>query len=510
MPFLEARRLTKKFGSVTANRDVCLEIRRGELTALLGENGAGKTTLARMLAGELVSDSGSIHMDGEKARIDSPQKAARLGIGLVHQHPLLVPDLSVSENICLGAEPLWGGIFLDRRRMLMRSVEAARDFGFSLNPNAVVGRLSHGERQEAEILRVLSRGAELIILDEPTSLLAHEEAAGMYALLRKLADNGKAVVVVTHRLGEIRSVADRFVFLRDGRNSGEMTAFDEDRAYYCMFGKKSGEADEGPRMESGKRRSGGAHGSVAVDARALSVSAESGTDRRGSGTDMSFSVNPGECLAFIALAGNGLEDLEFSLSGLRPSPAGSLFFQGEDVSRFGVGKRRKGGMAYIPSDRMGRGICPTASVTENILASDERGLFVFPGKPRSALEKRAREKCLAYPAQDDMSRPASELSGGQIQGLILNRETSGDAAWLLACQPGAGLDGASRKRVYDAMRALKEAGKALILLSSDIDEVLELSDRIAVLYRGGIALECPNEGKCLQRVARAMVGGERA
>lgn len=498
MAFLEANGVTKRYGSVLANAGLSFMAERGRITALLGENGAGKTTLARILAGEERADSGEVFLDG-KALSKASRRETFSSIGLVHQHPLLAEELSVSENLALGREPLRGLVFLDRKRMLMKAAAAAGEFGFKINPDALVRDLSPSERQEAEILKVLTRGVKAIILDEPTSLLAREEAESLYRLLRRLAQAGKAVIVVTHRLSELRFQADRFVFLRDGMNAGESASFDESFALRAMFGSDGG--DEATARGSERRADArGREGRGRAALRAI------GLGREG----LEFTAYRSEILAFVALAGNGLEELEHILSGHYLSGPGRLFLGDTDLGRLPTGGRRKAGMAYLPTDRLRRGVNPRASVAENLLALEGRSVFRFPGKTKEEVEKRARAKDAVLRVEGDLGRPAGTLSGGQTQAIALNREVSSPCELLLACNPGWGLDNMARGRALRALANAKEAGACVLLLSSDLEEALEIADRIIVLYRGRIALETENRGSAPleDAIAKAMIGAQ--
>jgi ABC-type uncharacterized transport system ATPase subunit len=499
MAFLEARGISKRYGTVIANSNVSFSAEKGELTALLGENGAGKTTLARIISGDESPDSGTLSLGGRKVYPGTrygpkASRGAGRDIGLVHQHPRLVEDLTVSENIALGAEPLIGLLFLDRKAMLMRTVEAARYFGFSINPDTLVKDLSQAERQEAEILRVLSRGSEAIILDEPTSLLAKAEAESLYGLLDRLVKAGKAVIVVTHRLSEVARRADRFVFLREGKNSGECATFDQDTAYKAMFGAGIGVKTMTRKNDATVQ---------AVPQKKVLLSARDlGRER------MSFDAASGEILAFMALAGNGLEELEHLLSGKRPSPHGALLLSENDIGALTIGQRRERGFSYLPSDRFRSGLNRKASVAENILALEGAKVFRFPGKSKRALALLAesKEKVLSY--KGDFSKAAGTLSGGQMQALIIDREISQGKTCFLACQPTWGLDRVARGKAHQALLEARNRGACVILLSSEIEEALEIADRIIVLYRGRISCEAENrrdEG-LEDRIARAMIG----
>lgn len=506
MAFIDARGISKRYGSVIATFDVSFQAERGQLTALLGENGTGKTTLARILAGEETADSGSVSLDGSRI---SPGNGGhpRKSIGLVHQHPKLVEDLSVCENVALGAEPVSGFFFLDRKAMLMRTVDAARDFGFSIDPNALVRDLSPAERQEAEILRTLSRGSQAIILDEPTSLLARSEAESLYRLLDRLAKAGKAIVIVTHRLTELGSRADRFVFLRAGRNAGECRTYDADFAYRAMFGAAAAEKgiDGGARPMPAPDPSGG----TALRARRLGRE------------ELSFEARSGEILVFLALAGNGLEELEDMLSGKKASGRERLWVAGRDVGALAVGGRRRAGLAYLPSDRLRDGIDRRATIAESLLALDGPSAFGFPGKSRERMAFLARKKLKVLSFDGDLSRPAGSLSGGQMQALIIDRELAAEGGiavrdgaaaaregCVLACMPTWGLDRRARSAAHRALGRARSGGAGVIALCSEIEEALELGDRIVVLYRGRIALEAPNSGQAglEDALARAMVG----
>jgi simple sugar transport system ATP-binding protein len=484
----------------------------------LGENGAGKTTLLRLLSGEDVPDSGQVFVDGKALRPGEPREAARAGIALVRQEPRLSGGLSLLENIIVGEEPRRAGLFVDLRAARERAAALAGRFGLSLRLDARAEGASFAERQETELLRALFRGSRFLFLDEPTTHLSPAETATLFGNLRSLADSGLTVTVVTHRLEEVRALADRFVVLRHGAVALEAPSFDARVIEMAMFGH--GQKDVSPRpahggMPSVAQRVQSPKGGLEL--RGLELSPR----RRGfarlslSASHLSLSVAPGEILAVVGLPGNGLAELEACLSGQARLRSGSLSVNGKEVGHSLRAWRRAGRFAYIPSDRLGYGLNPGASVTENLCALERKRLFrLIPGAARSRLNfSRARlaEAGLSVSPQGR----AKNLSGGQAQRVVISRELGGSdrrlppPEFILAADCQAGLDLEASAWVAGRLSQARESGIPIVMLCSDLDEALSLADRVVALYRWQVVYECAADGSTAnrERLARALAKG---
>ncbi len=463
-PLLACRGLTKRFGSFTANDAVDLDLHAGRVHALLGENGAGKSTLMGMLAGSRRPDSGTILLRGRPVRLDSPARSLRLGIGMVHQRFMLVGPLSVAENLSLALGRLLGpGEVRD----------LGERFGIPVEPERRIDDLSMGERQRVEILKLLARDAGVLILDEPTSVLAPEEILELYALLRRLAADGRAVVFVSHKLEEIGLAADEVSILRRGRvvarNLGPASELDPAELARLMMGGESGTPPARLRRAAGE---------TVFSARGLG-----GSDAQGlpafSGVDIE--ARQGEIVAVTAVAGNGLEALAQALGGVRPPVSGRIVFLGRDMdARRWPPERER--VAFVPEDRHGQATVPDLTLRENFLLTTPGGRSLFPdfaGADR--LVRRAIEEFRI--AASGPGALARELSGGNLQKFILARELHKEAPLLVVEQPTQGLDVSAVAEVRAALeRAADDA--AVILLTGDPEEALALASRVMVLYRG--------------------------
>ncbi len=488
MKSISLEKIDKFFSSsgTWANRKAELHLSAGEIHAVIGENGAGKTTLMRILAGLTKPDSGSIAIDGRAVGFRSASDASKHGIGMVHQHFMTIPGFSAAENIVFGVEPRLCGIFIDRKACVDAAAKAIVRFGFSIDPEKPADELTVGERQQVEILRLLYRDCEVLILDEPTSVLTEQEIRSLFSTLRGLKEEGKTIVIITHKIREVKEIADTVTVMRDGETVGEFpaSAVSEQDLSGMMMGS-GGLREHRPRFPAVTG------GEPVLELENLSLRARHHgvalLDR------LSLAVRPGEIRGLCALSGNGLTELEDLLAGIVKPGSGRLRFFGAPYPRFRSAPWRFHGIAYVPSDRMRRGSCDSRTVAENFIALDRAAFF-----PRGILDSEAARKA-ASAAISDFSIKAGpdslveELSGGNIQKMILARELSDPPpALCILCEPTWGLDRASAEFVYDRILALREKGSAIVLLSSDIDEILTLSDRIAVLRKGRLAGSLPN------------------
>ena len=483
MELLSARGVTKYFPETgtLANDGVSLALQAGEIRALVGENGAGKSTLARILAGLALPDSGEIRLRGRPARFTGARDAERAGVGLVPQHSFLAEGLTVAEGIALGHEPRRGGLLFDRRRAYVEAALLAERFGFQVDPGARVGSLSPAERRQAELMRALARGGEVLILDEPTSLLTESETEGLFALIRRLAEAGKGVIYISHRAAEIRAVASTVTVLRAGRvvEDRPLEGLADCDLSALMAASSSCASPGGPE--------GPGPGPVSIEARGLVLGGGGG------GSPISFAVRRGEVLGLIGLAGNGLDRLEACAAGLRRPAAGELLVEGRPAYRTGP-RFREEVLSYAPSGRDERGLCLASSVADNAVVLERRSFGPAGWLGRKAREERAREIARRLGLSAGPRARAGALSGGNRQRLLLSRELDPRRPAALLCDPTQGLDVAAQAAAAARILELRRSGVAVLLLSSSLDEILLLADRIGVLYRGSLVYEAPNEG----------------
>jgi general nucleoside transport system ATP-binding protein len=482
-PLIELKGLTKRFGHLVADDHVDLQVAEGEIHALVGENGAGKTTLMNMVFGLLHPDEGEILLRGTPVTVRSPLAAARLGIGMVHQHFKLVPSLSAAENIFLGREP-GGGPMLHGSDAIRQAAELAERYGLTIDPAVRVRFMSVGQQQRVEILKALSYDAHLLILDEPTAVLTPQETGELIQVVHELRARGKTVIFITHKLNEVRAVADRFSVMRDGKriatvDTGSATEADIAR---MMVGREVLFRVTKPDVTPGR---------TLLEVSGLNGPRVDGTEAV---RDVSLSVRQGEILGIAGVEGNGQSELADFITGLRPPTSGRVVIDGADVTRADVVERRRAGLAFVAEDRMDRGVSGAMSVSENMAAThySDPGLaprgIVSPGRLRRWARGLIRQFDIrnATPAT-----PVQSLSGGNIQKVVLARELSTEPKVLLAAQPSRGLDVGATESVHRTLVEQRSEGLAVLLISSELSEVLSLSDRILVMYRGRVVHETP-------------------
>jgi general nucleoside transport system ATP-binding protein len=502
MALLSMRNIRKTFSGVIANDDVCLDVEAGEIHALLGENGAGKTTLMNILYGIYAADAGGIRWKGEDLKGHTPREAIQRGIGMVHQHFMLVPTLTVSQNITLGLRS--EGHPLPRRRRLDRSIrEISRTYGLEVDPVAPVSGLSVGEQQRVEIMKLLYRRADILVLDEPTAVLTPGEAESLFAVLRRLREEGHAVILITHRIPEVLEAADRITVLRDGRKAADLDAraASPEELSRLMIGRE---------LTHAARPAGrpAADGTPGLDVQDLRLT-EHGLEKL---KGVSFRVARGEILGVAGVDGNGQKELAECLLGLRRAPAGTVRFAGRSVDRLSVAQRKKLGLAYVSDDRHRDGLVLEMDLAENFLL---RALAI-PGFARHGIIDRGRCRQAAEAAIADFgikttgaAAAARLLSGGNQQKLILARELASAPSLIVASQPTRGLDVGATEFIRERLLACRAAGAAVLLVSIDLDEILALSDRIAVMHRGTLS-EPVDNGPCVDmtRLGLLMAGSE--
>ncbi len=533
------RGVAKAFGPVVANRDASLEAGRGEVHALVGENGAGKSTLMRVLSGMHAPDAGTVEVadarTGALADVTgwSTAQAIAAGVGMVHQHFMLVPTLTVAENVVLGMERTRGpgGLALDRARAEQEVGALAERTGLRVDPARRVADLSVGEAQRVEILKVLYRGARILVLDEPTAVLSPPEVQELWGVLRALAADGGTVVLITHKLDEVVEISEAITVMRAGATvarlrTADTTPRDVARA---MVGRdvelaldRAGDvaalagaaavvaADEGPPA-----RAAAPAGPPALAVRDLVVAAP----RRPRAVDgVSFDIAAGEILGIAGVEGNGQTELVEALAGLAPAAAGRVVLAGRDVTALGVRARADAGLSHIPEDRHRRGLVLDYSVADNLVLGLQHryargGLSAVLGRrlDRARVDADARRLVRDFDIRPaDPALPARALSGGNQQKIVVAREMTGrDYAVLLAAQPTRGVDVGAIEFIHDQLRRARDAGKGVLLVSADLAEVLALADRVAVMYEGRFAAVLSRAEATLERLGPLMTGADQ-
>lgn len=480
-----------------ANDNVDLTVLEGEVHALVGENGAGKSTLMKMLYGLEQPDEGEIWIRGNREKIESPRRAIALKIGMVHQHFMLVDDFTVAENVILGSEPVRNGM-IDIERANKRVAELAGSFGTPLDPRARVETLAVGQQQKVEILKLLYRGADILILDEPTAVLVPQEVEELFANIRQLRSEGKTIIFIAHALDEVLEVADRITVMRDGKVIGTVVAKEttKEQVAEMMVGR--------PVLLSrieGKARSG--EPVVQVKGLRAMVGAKVMVD------SLDLTLHRSEIYGLAGVEGNGQAELIESLVGLRHPEGGSILLAGNNVAHMGVRNRREGGLGYIPEDRHARGMVLQMTILENAVLGQQwrlpfsrRGLLDL-GAIRRHTQMLIERFSVKAPG---VGAPAFALSGGNQQKLVLAREFAAQPTLLIAAYPTRGLDIGATEFVWQQLVAGRDAGMAVLLVSSHLEEILALSDRVGVIYDGRIVKEFAGSEATMSELGLYMTG----
>ncbi|AKL96915.1 nucleoside ABC transporter membrane protein [Clostridium aceticum] len=473
---IELKEITKTFGTVIANNKVNISVKQGEILALLGENGSGKTTIMNMLSGIYRPDSGSIFVKGQEVVINSPEDSAKLGIGMIHQHFKLVDVLTATDNIILGSKEK--GMWLSKSRF-QRIGEISQTFGLEIDPQKYVYNMSVSEKQTVEILKVLYRNADILILDEPTAVLTPQEITGLFDILRRMRDNGCAVIIITHKLNEVLEISDRVTILRKGESVATVNTKETNAKELTelMVGRAIELAIEHPENDFEENL---------LEIHHLTVENQEGIE---SLKDISFQLNQGEILGVAGIAGSGQKELCEALAGLIPVKKGAVLYRNEnivgmnphDIIKLGIS------MSFIPEDRLGMGLVASMGMVENMLLKNYRH-----SKKGPFISKRAAKE-LAKKLVDDMQivtpsveTPVRRLSGGNVQKVLLGREIESNPNVLITAYAVRGLDINSSYAIYDALNEQKQKGVGILFIGEDLDVMLELCDRIMVLCHGRI------------------------
>jgi simple sugar transport system ATP-binding protein len=470
---VEARNVSKAFAGVVANDSVDFQLRAGEIHALLGENGAGKSTLASILTGLYSADSGELEVAGKRVTFRSPRDALAQRIGIIHQHFHLVERFTVAENIVLG-DPRQR-FFMDARTTRATVADLGSRYGLKIDPDATIDRLSLGERQRVEIVKMLFRDVDVLFLDEPTAVLAPGEVKSLFKTLRAMVDDGKAIALVTHKLGEVFSIADRTTIMRAGKvvASAATGTYEPAELARLMVGR---DVDLKPRPATR------APGAIVLSAQGLSLPAYHHCGLH----DIDLHVRTGEILGVAGVAGNGQLQLAETLAGLRAPASGTVSVNGKDVTGQGPRAARRAGLAYVPEDRLGIGLASGLSIADNLQLTAQMNFLVDRGEAkRRALEAIGQFDIKAREPGEIVRR----LSGGNVQKVLLARELGNSAKAFVIASPARGLDVAGIEFVRNMLQDYRNRGAAILLISEDLDEVRDLADRIVVMYAGSIAHE---------------------
>jgi simple sugar transport system ATP-binding protein len=512
---LELREVSKRFGGVLANDGVSLSVLPGTIHALVGENGAGKSTAMRIAYGFYRADSGEVVIGGETRRLASPEDAIRLGVGMVHQHFMLVDTMTVAENIVLGAEP--GSPFaLDLAGAEERIRALSRELGLAVDPRAVVETLSVGEQQRVELLKALYRDARLLILDEPTAVLTPQDVAELFKVLRRLREQGRTIVIITHKLSEVLAISDRVTVMRDGRVVGQVETRATSAAELArlMVGR-----DVLLRVTKGPARPG--ETVLAVHDLAVSpAGAATAASPRLAG--VSFAVRAGEIVGVAGVEGNGQTELVLALAGLVPRErvAGRVELSGVEITDLSARARKELGIGHIPEDRQRRGLILDFDLAENSIlgvhdrppaVSGRRGGRRGAWLDRPAILARAERLLAGFDVRPaDPALPARALSGGNQQKLVAGREITLPPRLLLVAQPTRGVDIGAIEFLHRQLIALRDQGCAILLVSAELEEVTALADRLLVFHQGRIAGEVDPAAASAEEIGLLMTGGVRA
>jgi simple sugar transport system ATP-binding protein len=476
---LELRGITKRFPGVLANDNISIELKKGEIHALLGENGAGKTTLMNILYGLYKPDEGEIFVKGEKLDVESPVDAIKSGVGMVHQHFMLVPVFTVTENVMLGDEDLLPGGLLDRKKAAGKILEISQKYNLDVDPGAYVRDLPVGIQQRVEIIKLLYRNADIFILDEPTAVLTPQEVDELFTIMRKLVEQGKSIIFITHKLREVMEFADRITVIRGGKVVGSTIPAETDQYQLASM-------MVGRQIELNLEKNPPQTGDVVLEVKNLKVL---NVHHQVAVDNISFDVKAGEVLGIAGVQGNGQTELVRALTGLTHAVEGKINLLGKNITHTGVKQITEAGTAHIPEDRQKEGVVLGYSIEDNLILNT---WYQQPFARRSILQRKViLENALKLISKFDIRTPGaltltSNLSGGNQQKVIVAREFSRPIKLLIATQPTRGLDVGSIEYIHHRIIEKRDEGCAVLLVSTELDEIMQISDRIAVMYRGQI------------------------
>jgi len=477
IPAIEMRRISKSFGSARANINIDLTVENGEIHALLGENGAGKSTLMNMLSGIYRPDSGSIFVNGEEVHFTSPKESIAIGIGMIHQHFKLVDVMTAADNITLGS----GKDFVVNKKKIERKIiELSDKYGLDINPRKKVYEMSVGEKQTLEIVKVLYRGARILIMDEPTAVLTPQEIDKLFAIIRNMKNEGCAIVIITHKLGEVMEISDRITVLRRGESIGTLITRETEipTLIEMMVGRRVDlSIHREPAITGDREPMLRIDGITVVD-----------NDKKQALDGVSFNLFGGEILGVAGIAGSGQKELCETIAGLQAAEKGRIYFEGENILGKSPREIIKLGirMGFIPEDRLGMGLVSTMDIVHNIILKEyqnQKGIILKRGPSAEKAKKIVERLDILTPS---IYTPVAKLSGGNIQKVLLGREIDSDPKVLITAYPVRGLDIGASYRIYDLLAEQKAAGVGVIFIGEDLDVLIELCDRILVLSSGKI------------------------
>ncbi len=498
-PILRFSHITMEFPGVVANRDISLDIRQGEIFALVGENGAGKSTLMHILYGIKTPTAGEVYIKGQRVTAFSPRYAMAAGVGMVHQHFMLVPSFTVAQNIVLGREP--GTLLYDHRKAIEETSALSKAYALEVDPTAVVQELSVGVQQRVEILKALYRGADILILDEPTAVLTPQETQELFAVLRRIVqEQNMTVILITHKLYEVMAISDRVGVLRQG----QLVGVDETRN---LTQQQISSLMVGHEMREDALLREGEAGASCLCVENLHVADSRGIEAV---KGVSLCVHRGEILGIAAIEGNGQSELLEAICGMRKPSSGRVILSGQDVTGKSPGAIRAAGLAHVPEDRLKTGVSPAASIAENLLTGHhrEKRFLRFGFHQRTGeIRDYATDLYTRYDIRSGgMELPAGAMSGGNLQKVVVAREFSFDAPALVIAQPTRGVDVGASDFIHECIIKKRNSGCAVLLSSADLDEVLRLSDRIITLYEGQITGQFDTGGVTRQTLGYYMTG----
>lgn len=506
MNIIEMRGITKRFGSVTANSQIDLSVPARSIHAIVGENGAGKSTIMKILYGFYTADEGEIQIDGKRCDIGSPHDAIAMGLGMVHQHFMLVPPMTVLENIVLGAEPGSAGR-IDFAKAEEQIRRLSNDFGFDIDPSRRVEDLSVGQQQRVEVLKALYRGARILILDEPTAVLTPQEVEEFFRILRSMREQGKTIIIITHKLSEVLALSDNVTIMRDGKVVGVRVTAETDAAELArlMVGRDVVLAVEKSEAKPGE---------VVLSLQDVHLSRSEGGQKLAILSNISIDVRAGEIVGIAGVEGNGQTELIEVIAGLRRPSNGSVRLEGKEIGRLSAREIIEAGVAHIPEDRHRRGLILEFDLTENMILGTHHRPPIASPRLGILNESAITSKTTRLLHDFDVRPPRPHLavrvlSGGNQQKLIIGREFDLHPKLLLVSQPTRGVDIGAIEFIHRKLLELRDQGTAILLVSAELEEVLLLSDRLLVMYRGSVVGELDPRTAETEQIGLMMTGGQR-